>query len=214
MRKITEIYEEYKIFPGLQDHMFRVAAVASIICDSVDFKIDKEKLVTACLLHDMGNIVKVNVRAIPGFFKDEELAYWEGIKDEFVNKYGSNDHSAGEKILKELGIREEIVSLAENNQFNLWCKHKEGNDWYAKLLIYSDGRVNPHGVVSYEDRMEDARIRYQGRDGFEEENRQVLVQCGRDVEKEIFSHCKIKPEDITDEAVAPIISELRNFMVK
>ena len=34
------------------------------------------------------------------------------------------------------------------------------------------------------------------------------------IEKQIFSKCKIKPEDITDETVKPVIEELKNFVIK
>ena len=40
-----------------------------------------------------------------------------------------------------------------------------------------------------------------------------LVACGQEIEKQIFSKCKIKPEDINDQTVAPIISKLRDFVI-
>jgi hypothetical protein len=45
------------------------------------------------------------------------------------------------------------------------------------------------------------------------EERDRLVACGQEIEKQIFAKCKIKPEDITDASVAPIIEELRNFVI-
>ena len=41
MKKITEIYKEYKIMPNLQMHQYRVAAVAMQICESLNIKIDE-----------------------------------------------------------------------------------------------------------------------------------------------------------------------------
>ena len=57
VRKISEIYAEYKIMPNLQMHMYRVAAVASLIYDNFNEPLNKEEIITACLLHDMGNII-------------------------------------------------------------------------------------------------------------------------------------------------------------
>jgi len=57
-RTITEIYEHYNIPPWLQEHMLRVSAVSSIICDQLGDKVRKHEVVSACLLHDMGNIIK------------------------------------------------------------------------------------------------------------------------------------------------------------
>ena len=43
MRKILDIYDEYKIMPNLQEHMLRVAAVASLICDNFDEVLPKKR---------------------------------------------------------------------------------------------------------------------------------------------------------------------------
>ncbi len=53
---IGTIYKKYKIMPQLQEHMFRVAAVALLICENFEDSLPKEDIVTACLLHDMGKI--------------------------------------------------------------------------------------------------------------------------------------------------------------
>ena len=66
---ILEIYEKYKIMPQLRTHMLRVAAVGKIVCDAVNEKVKQNRgefvntknVVTACLLHDMGNIIKFDL---------------------------------------------------------------------------------------------------------------------------------------------------------
>ena len=210
-----QIYKKYKITPSLQMHMFRVAAVASIICDNFSEPLNKEEIISACLLHDMGNIVKFKMNVIPKFFEPEGVEYWQGVKDEYIRKYGDNEHEVTEKIIQEIGLPENLISLAGQNQFSLICRHRDSDNINMKIVHYADGRVNPHGVVSYEDRMNEARSRYQNDENRHlEGERQKLVACGADIEKQIFAKCKIKPEDITDEAVAPIIAELRNFVIK
>ena len=57
-------------------------------------------------------------------------------------------------------------------------------------------------------------MRYQDKNKGHEAEREKLVACGAEMEKQIFSKCKIKPEDITDETIAPIIEELKNFVIK
>jgi len=61
--------------PSLQLHMFRVAGVASVICEN--FKqpelINQDDIVSACLLHDMGNIIKFNLSLFPQFLEPEGL---------------------------------------------------------------------------------------------------------------------------------------------
>ena len=213
MKTISEIYEEYKIFPMLQDHMLRVAGVASVICDSLDLPIEKNKMIIACLLHDMGNIVKADLGYFSSFAQ-EEIEYWEEVKKEYIEKYGASEHEVNTKISKEIGLSDEMLKIIDQNRFALICKHRGEEDIFVKILHYADARVGPFGVLSYEGRMDEAKERYKNRSEFAEENRLKLVACGKEIERQIFAHSKIKPEDINDETVKSIISELRNFVIK
>ena len=65
MKNITDIYEKYKIMPLLAMHQIRVAAVAMMICDSLSVPIDKDSVIKACLLHDIGNIIKFDLNHFP-----------------------------------------------------------------------------------------------------------------------------------------------------
>ncbi len=85
-------------------------------------------------------------------------------------------------------------------------------DLMQKLVHYADGRVGPYGVLSFDERMNDANKRYKN-DSFDETERDRLVECGRDIEKQIFSHSNIKPEDINDESTRKIIEELKDFEI-
>jgi len=213
---ILEIYKKYKIYPRLQDHMLRVAAVASLICDNFSLPIEKNNIVLAALLHDMGNIIKAFEMGMNTFsdYTEEQLHYWEEIKNEFMKKYGTSAHEATREIMEELGIAEKVFDLVDQNQFELMCQHAKGSDWEIKILHYSDGRVDPHAVVSYDERMEEARTRYKEQNIGREAEREKLVTCGAEIEKQIFAHCKIKPEDITDESVTSIIEELKKFVIE
>lgn len=214
-KKISEIYYEYKIIPSLQEHMLRVAAVASFICDNFSEPLAKEDIITACLLHDMGNIVKFNMNLLLEFFEPEGIEYWQKVKEKYITKYGSNDHETNLKIIKELGFSGDILSLVDQNRFSFLCQHRDSSDMKAKIMHYADGRVDPHGVVSYDKRMLEAKKRYrESAFGAEEEERQKLVACGKEIEKQIFSKCKIRPEDINDEMVKPIILSLKDFVIK
>ncbi len=213
MRTVSQIYEEYKIFPRLQMHMLRVGAVAKLINQSLDESLDEELLITACVLHDMGNIVKSDFKVFSDF-SGQELEYWEIVKREFLEKYGKDDHEANAKILREIGINEKVVDLVSTNKFELICYLSEIEDVHKKILHYADGRVSPDGVLSYLDRMEEANRRYAHLSAGKEAERAQLISCGLEIEKQIFAKCRIKPEDITDDVVAPIIEELKNFVIK
>lgn len=215
-RKITDIYKEYKIVHSLQMHMLRVAAVTKMIVDNYTLDLDRESLILAALVHDLGNIVKMdNMTTFPDFFEPEGVEYWSGVRDEFVLKYGDNDHHANFKILHELEMPELIISIVDQNDFRDLCTKLKNTSIEAQIMHYADGRVSPHGVLSYFDRMEESGARYRkDHDEVWDNHRKSLVVCGLELEQEIFANCKIKPTDITNESIAPIIEELRGFVIE
>ncbi len=217
MRNILEIYKEYKILPMLAMHQLRVASVVSLFLDNlkIDSEIDKESLLTAALLHDMGNIAKMQLNVFPEECEPEGVEYWEGIKEEFCKKYGSTDHEATTNILKELNVKEEVINLIDSIGHTRFCDQLKDDNLAAKIINYADTRVGPFGVLSYEDRMQEVSVRYRTYKTFiGEEKHQKAVACGREVEKYLFANSKIRPEDINDTSIAPIIEELKGFMIK
>lgn len=216
MRKITEIYEEYKIMPHLQMHQLMVAAVAKQVCESLDIEVEEEIIIKACLLHDMGNVIKFDLAQTKSVFglSDLEIENIKEVKQEFIEKYGENEHEATTEIVRELGLSERIVQLVSNNRFRNMCIDKDGDDWLQKILHYADLRVGPHSIVSYDERMSDFMERYKNHKNLVEgEERLKLIDCGKEIKKQIFSHSNIKPEDINDESVRGIIEELKNFEI-
>lgn len=218
MQNILKIYEHYKIMPNLALHQLRVASVIYLICKNLTLEVDENIAIQSGLLHDMGNIIKFNLNYFPEFLEPEGLEYWQNIQKEFKEKYGNDEHEATQKILKELGIDKRVIAIDSKMIFGNLCIDKDSNDWELKLLHYADMRVGPFGILSYEDRMEDARKRYANvlddEMTREKDRREILLACGKDIERQIFEHCSIKPEDINDTSIAPIIEELKGYMVK
>ena len=81
--KISEIYRKYRIPPQLQLHQLRVASIAKYICDNLKVPVDIEEVVSADLLHDMGNIIKFDLSLFPEYLEPEGLEYWQGVKNDF-----------------------------------------------------------------------------------------------------------------------------------
>lgn len=214
MKDVLEIYKEYKVPKNLQLHMLRVAAVASLICDSINIPVDKSNIVFAELFHDMGNIVKFDWETLLEFREPEGLEYWQDIQKEFIKKYGSKEHEANMQIAEEIGLKKEILALMDQIHFHGNCTNVRVENFDVKIVNYADQRVSPYSVVSFDERIEEARQRYKWDEREDKEERAKLIACGKEIEKQIFAHCKIKPEDITDESVAPIIEELKNFVIK
>jgi 5'-deoxynucleotidase YfbR-like HD superfamily hydrolase len=218
MRNILDIYKDYKIMPHLQMHQLRVAAVVAMICDNISIEVDKESLVKAALIHDMGNVVKFDLNHTKKVFNltEEEIEDIKGVKDEFMKKYGEDDHEANTKIATEITDSEKVLLLIDKNNFKNICATLAGSNSELKILKYSDNRVGPLGILSYDDRMEEASKRYDDHemeDRFKLHNRDELVGCGKSIEQQLFSHCSIIPEDINTESVAPYIELLKNWEI-
>lgn len=201
--------------PTLQLHQLRVAAVGQILCDSIpDFK-DTKEVVTTCLLHDMGNIIKFDLNYFPEFLKPEGLEYWQKVKDEYIQKYGNDEHHATQDIIAELVGSGKIREYADQVGFSKLQETKDETSLAKKICAYSDMRVGPHGVILIEERVTDGRKRYEGRKDktVGSDKYEVLVNALKEVEKQIFGTVTIKPEDITDELVNEKIAELRSFVI-
>lgn len=214
MKKIIEIYKEYKIMGNLVQHQMRVSAVAMQICESFEGEIDKENIVKACLLHDMGNIIKFNLSKFPEWNNPEGGEYWETIKNEYISKYGNNEHHASLEIAKNIGLSTRIIELIKCVDSSAIENIKMDDDFGKKICIYADNRVSPYGIVSTEERSLEAKERYKDHDhNFDDERREFFMKNIFSIEKQIFSHSKLKPEDINDESIKIYLEKLQNIEI-
>ncbi len=223
---ILEVYEKYKVMPQLREHQFRVAGVASVIIDNLLPITDKEEVVAACLLHDIGNIIKFDLSksknllsrgAGSGFAGnvDLDLDYWQKVKDEFVEKYGEDEHVASVAIAKELGVSNRVLELVDCVGFEQAEGNLKSGDLGKQICAYADMRVMPKGVRSMEERFADLRVRYAHRNNEwgGPDKRYTFERSLREIEKQIFKKCKITPGDITEETVQSVMLELKNFEI-
>src|SRR3989344_4223884 len=133
--KIQEIYEKYYILPNLQLHMLHVASVAAFICDSVKIPINKDFIIGAGLLHDLGNIVKFDFEHFSKtWFLPQGVDYWKDVYREFTKKYGSDDHKVTIKILKEIGVLQDVINLIDQIGFSESEKISGSSNYNLKIL--------------------------------------------------------------------------------
>jgi hypothetical protein len=226
---ILEVYEKYNIMPQLQEHQLRVAAVGKIICDNLTESIDADKLVpdsdpgsarysldivTACLLHDIGNIIKFDLSKTKAMLNaDLDLEYWQKVKDKFVEKYGSDEHVASVAIARELGVSERVLELVDCVGFHQAEDNLKSGDLGKQICAYADMRVMPKGITSLQERFADLRIRYAHRQNEwgGQDKRDIFEKNLVEIEKQIFEKCSILPGDITDERVKKYVLELKGF---
>jgi hypothetical protein len=214
---ILEVYKKYQTMPNLADHQLAVAAVAGMICSNLNTEVDKQNIVAACLLHDMGNIIKFDLTKTNSVLNmNIDVGFWQKVKEDYVKKYQTDEHEASILIAKELGVSNRVVELIDCIGFNTAVINEQAKDYGRKICAYSDMRVWPQGVTTLENRLDDLRKRYDNKFhqmGGDEEKRSEFENGLRKIEQQIFEHCKIKPKDITEEAIGPIKEKLKSFEI-
>lgn len=214
--------------PCLVTHQIKVAGVAKLICDNFQTDLDTETIILACLLHDMGNIVKFKLGYFPEFTEPEGLEYWQEVQDEFIKKYGKDEHYATDMINKEISIDQKVIDLVNSINFKSAKENMLSDNFAVKICAYADMRVTPMGVVTLNERFLDIKNRYQ----VEEAKKSTLINSKSDysfdpqkessdlfemylteIEKQIFEKCIIKPEYINDKAVTENVELLKKYKV-
>jgi hypothetical protein len=198
MRTVREIYETYRIMPQLQLHQLRVASVGKLICDAFQGPIDSDDIIVTCLFHDMGNIIKSDFDDFPDSFRGTQpRAYWEVVKEEYIGRYGTDEHSANLAIGRELGLSHEVIRYMDGISFRNFLHVAESDSFEEKIVLYCDGRVAPDGVVALLERQAEARERYRGKKHAEtpenEAEYQILLEASKEVERQIFARVSIRP---------------------
>jgi len=91
-------------------HMLRVAACSNLIIDNWNgLEIDKESIIRVCLLHDMGNMVKIPEEES----KDEEILK---VRKKYFDKYWINDHEINLEIGKQEGLTEKEITILDGKR--------------------------------------------------------------------------------------------------
>ena len=205
---IHQIFERFRIVKNLQEHMLRAAAVGSLVCENwVAPKINKEDIIAVLLIHDLGNIVKMDFESEAGLklIGDERkrIDYWKQVKREVIEKYGSDDHIVSEKMVDELGISERLKFILKNHVFNNNEATVKSNDWETKITAYVDQRVGPFGVLSLKQRFRDLKERYSQKENENVNNPKIdiFIDCAFELEKQVLDNTTIGPKSINDKSV-------------
>ena len=204
--KAIDVYTWYHIPPNLADHQLTVAAVGSYI-SLVTGKGNQKEIIAACLLHDMGNIIKFNFeRPMPDL--GDNIPYWKGIREQFILEYGDDPHKATLAIALDHGVPDRIIDMIEGIGYPESIETLKRGDDSQLVAAYSDLRVAPWGVVSLEERLQDLMERY-GPERINDQNNNAF----REMERVIFRESGHVPEDIPPEEIRLRKKLLRDFEV-
>lgn len=213
---IWDAYEHYNIMPNLRLHQLRVAALAREL--ALALKADHELVTKAALLHDMGNIMKSDLKVFPpDFYGDEGIEYWEKVKSEYGEKYGKDEHEATVSIARELGAGETVVAMLGSMGFSKAESILNEGSLELQILEYADQRVAPYGITSMEERLREGHERYKRRvdsdygedDQLFEHNRTMLKR----LEAKLFEGLLITPDMLTEESLAGTIESLKGYQI-
>jgi hypothetical protein len=210
---ITQIYSHYKIPQNLQEHMFRVAAIGFLVCEAIKkIKIDKNLVVRALLLHDLGNIAKFKFdEEKNSFLSSEDLSRVGDLKKlqvEVINKYSANAEETTFMMMEELKVDLNIIELCRSAAYYAIDEIPTEFSWEQKVYYYSDMRVGPRGVLSVDERFDDLELRYPS----EVTRLKLLRTIALEFEKQFQNLSQVDVARFDDEAVEKVIeSELTHF---
>jgi hypothetical protein len=210
MTPVSSLYQKYKIPPHLQLHQLRVAAIGKVIAEAQGGTCDVDTVVQTGLLHDMGNILKVQFHVFPQFWEKEGVAYWEGVQQDFEMKYGNDEHEATIAIAREIGVSETVINCFDMISFSRIDSLMSNGTLEQKIANYADMRVGPFGVLSLSERLGELKMRYSARTDrpFNLERHNAFARHEAELEHELFAGTQLKPSDITDAHIAPVIESL------
>lgn len=147
-RDISSIYRAYRIPPNLRMHLLRVAAVGGFICDAWRGPtVDRDAIVLALLLHDIGNIVKADYERFPVLFPEDlrDLPYWKAVQQLTRERYGDSDQAVTLAMANELGINGRTLQVLKGKTFVRNVETEQGSDWSVKIAAYSESVLDPVG---------------------------------------------------------------------
>ncbi len=209
IQHIDSIYAKYPIPKNLKQHMLRVTAVAEFVCDHWKGpQIDKDAVIAISLVHDLGNIVKMNFETEQGISMLEEedkerIEYWKRQKKKAIERFGKSDHDANNNIVKELGLETSLQYLMENKVFVHNDIVASSTKWELKICTYADQRVGPFGILSLKERFDDFQKRYFNNPGpYAGIDVSNMIAQAYDFEKQIQQHVDIPLDNIDDECVS------------
>lgn len=206
---IKEIYSRYPIPRNLQRHMIEVAAVNQYVGEHFRGEVDVELLVLEGLSHDLGNLIKFKLDLYPELLEGD-VYEWKDKQLEMIEKYGNDEHEATIEIARQAGFPEKVITLLPLMGSRYFQEILDGDDWVRKICQYGDMRVMPKGIVTIDERFDDARIRYvdKGLDHINGRHQMAL-----ELERALQERVDIDLSMITDELLEKRIETLWEWEV-
>lgn len=211
---ITAIYQHFHLPPVLQLHQLRVASVADQIFQLMHVS-DKETYVQACLVHDLGNMIKFDFSQsqLARYLQPEGVEYWQRVQQDQIKQFGKDEEKATLAMLDEIHISIQIRNLVSKLTFPFIPEVHHSADLGLKICKYADMRVSPSGVVSLDERLADLKKRYHNRYPSGEPEMELYHQYLFEIEQQIMSQTQLDPNKITDDSINDKIPRLKQMLI-
>ena len=137
--------------------MLRVASCAKLILDNWEGEeIDQKAIIRVCLLHDMGNIIKMQEADL----QDKRTIE---LRRKCIEKYGEYEHNTNMVIAREEGLTEKELRILDEKRSRKNEETYHSNCYETKICAYCDQRVAPDGVRGIKDRLKEVKERYKNK---------------------------------------------------
>jgi hypothetical protein len=206
---ISNIYTQYSTPKNLQQHMLRVASLASLITENwTTPHLSKNDILVTCLLHDIAKPMTFDLAKQAQFgMSAQDIEKLAKLQKTLRQTYGDNEHIATYKICQEIGVNENILRLIDNLEWSNIPLLLEKNDIESLIPIYCDMRIGPEALLSIEVRVADVTKR-------EESNKtDEFTKNGIELEKTIQSHCKYDLKSITNEKIENKTGQMAEYFI-
>lgn len=202
LKNTKEIYTQFEIPINLQEHMYKVTAVAQLILENWkgEFK-NKNELLAACLLHDLGNIIKIAKSDGNPLNQKEDVKKITVNKEKILKKWSADPHIATLKMAERINAPKSIMHILKHRELRDVKNVLKLDDDAITICLYADLRVSPAGIVSLTERFKDAKKRYPNIKDWD-----VLQEDAKKLESQLFKKIKIKPSQITNKTIKPFLN--------
>lgn len=170
-------------------------------------------MITACLMHDLGNIVKMDFSLHDEGY-GQPIAYREEKKAIVKARYGTSCHEATIAMCRELGVAERVIAIIDHMGIKSFME--EDGPRETQIVRYTDMRVDPRGVVSLDERMLDGYRRYKDYPSADRAREPLWTQVldnAHQQELRLFTQTNLLPEQITQQTTLPYQAALWSFQI-
>lgn len=192
-QEALDLLERFQTPMHVRAHCSKVARVAEFLARQlreVALNVDPELAWLGGMVHDFVRVV--DFRTLDSALGTPyEQAFWQRLRADYAGRHHAD---VGADILETMG-ESALAKIVRVHKTRAILSHDSPQTWEEKLVYYADKRVSHDQIVSLRERLEEIRLRYFGGQPLTSGEKKYHDAIFA-LEKEIFSHLPITPEDV------------------